>query len=94
MIQISTFKTTESNSFHYALDGTFQFRGDQKFKWLQKIAIWILRKLKCYRLIKETWIKTNKITFDRGKYFEMIYSMLNEAHNLGIQDCVIVCGKY
>ncbi len=59
MQQLVQFLITDTEEQRKLLEDKFQLRRDRKHVWLQKIALWVLMKLKC------NVIETNKVTVKR-----------------------------
>ena len=62
------------------LPDQYQLRPSQGYVWLQKAAIWVLKKLKCYAVKKEAIF--SKITIDPYKLME---KLLAENANLAME---------
>lgn len=78
MKQTVEFYQTDNEYINVYAPDQYQFRADRKFHWLQKTALWILKKLKCNAIRQDLLIKRNRIDIDN--LFEFILQQQYELY--------------
>lgn len=78
--QIIEFVTVTQDRKLFDLKDSFELRTDRGYIWLQKSAIWVLRKLKCFA--RREFVTSVKTVIETNKFMEKIYRQENELLNL------------
>lgn len=58
----------------------YEFRRDRPAKWLQKLCLWVLRKLKCYHLKDTVTIQRHRL--DARTFMERLFKQKSELSKL------------
>lgn len=74
--QVIEFVETQRDILETYLPDSFQLRRDRGWVWVQKIAIWILRKLGCYAVQKE--LKLTRHVVNTDSLIEALYKQQGE----------------
>lgn len=75
--QVVEFVTTDYERREYQSPDRFTLRPDLKYVWLQRAAIWVLRKLGCYAMLTET--TAIRKTLDTTGIAERLWKMDSEV---------------
>lgn len=75
--QTVEFMETEQHVVPIMQADQFEFREDKGFKWLQRLAIWVLRKLGCYALSEDIYYTKRVIKMD-----DLIDGLIRQQHEI------------
>jgi hypothetical protein len=78
--QIVEFFTTKADAVKSYLPNTYQLRKDRDWLWVQKLAIWVLRKLGCFAIQEDAIITRHR--FDGNTLLEAIMAQHSEVMNI------------
>lgn len=73
----------------------FEYRKDRPLRWLQRLCLWTLRKIGCWRLMPEKFTKVAYREFDEGDVAKDLLRMIDGLRDLlgDGSDYVIFAGR-